>query len=139
MERDSVEYCPGLPFSPYIMVGDSSARRYDADLKVAKRLNDFFNFNFGARFSYGGGEGSRFHLYLPLDLNFGNDKYHLWQVGPELGVGFNYTIKGFTVYLDVNGLFNGGNNYLERKLVSAEWPPVPDAVRVRRGPARLRL
>lgn len=104
-------------FRPYLMTGDGSARRYDADVKVAKRLNDYFNFNFGARFNYGSGEGSQYRIHLPLSFNFGNDKFHLWQVGPEIGVGFNYTIKGFTIYLDVNGLINGGNNYLERKLL----------------------
>jgi hypothetical protein len=112
--------------SPYVIYGEESARRYDADVKVAKRLNDYFNLNFGARFNYGGGEGSQYRTYITtpfMPYNFGKDKYHLWQVGPEIGIGFNYTIKGFTVYLDINGLINGGNNYLERKLILPMFLP----------------
>lgn len=109
----------GPPSPPYIMIGEGSTRRYDADLKVAVRLNDYFNFNIGGRFNYGDGEGSQFRFHIPLAFNYGNDSYHIWQVGPELGIGFNYTIEGFTIYLDANVLVNGGNNYLERKLA---WP-----------------
>ncbi|MBN2158299.1 MAG: hypothetical protein JW807_02810 [Spirochaetes bacterium] len=118
-------FIPGLPFNPYIAIGDEDTRRYDADIKIAKRLNNYFNLNFGARFNYGTGEGSQFRLY-PLAgpwLNLGGDEYHFWQVGPEVGIGFNYTVKGFTVFLDVNGLINGGNNYLERRLIRPGlWP-----------------
>jgi hypothetical protein len=103
-------------FRGYIALGDSSARRYDVDLKFAKSLHRFVNFNIGGRFNYGDGEGSLYRLYVPLDFNFGEDKYHLWQVGPIIGIGFNFEIKNLTIYLDVNGLVNLGNNYLERKL-----------------------
>lgn len=114
---------PQTPQTACVVIGDGSARRYDADLKIAKALNDLFNINFGARFNYGGGDGSQFRLHMPLDFNFGEDTYHIWQVGPEIGIGFNYSNSGFTIYIDVNGLVNGGNNYLERKLVLPRFLP----------------
>jgi hypothetical protein len=108
---------PPYPNWGYITVGDSTARRYDVDLKFAKSLHRFFNFNIGGRFNYGGGEGKLYRFYMPLDFNYGEDKYHLWQVGPVIGIGFNVEIKNLTIYFDVNGIINLGNNYLERKLV----------------------
>jgi hypothetical protein len=109
----------GPPYDPircYITIGDSSARRYDVDLKFANSIHRFVNFNIGGRFNYADGEGSLYRLYMPLAFNFGEDAYHLWQVGPIIGVGFNFEIKNLTIYFDVNALVNLGDNYLERKL-----------------------
>lgn len=101
----------------YIMIGDSSARRYDVDLKFAKSIHRFVNFNIGGRFNYADGDGSQYRLYIPIDFNFGQDDYHFWQVGPVIGIGFNFEIKNFTIYFDINGIVTIGDNYLERKLV----------------------
>ncbi|OHD62998.1 MAG: hypothetical protein A2176_09220 [Spirochaetes bacterium RBG_13_51_14] len=114
----------GLLPGTYLAVGDSSARRYDVDLKFAKRIHRFFNFNIGARFNYGDGEGSQFRLYLPgtPPVDLVDDEYHLWQLGPVIGVGFIYEIKGFSIFADVNGIVNFGNNYLERKQLIIFFP-----------------
>ena len=107
---------PPDPIRGYITIGDSTARRYDVDLKFAKSIHRFVNFNIGGRFNYAKGDGSLYRVYIPLDFNFGEDDYRLWQVGPVVGIGFNFEIKNFTLYFDVNGLVNLGDNYLERKL-----------------------
>ncbi len=109
----------GLPLGN-INIGDSSARRYDVDLKFGKSLVQYLYLNFGARFNYAKGNGSQFLIYLPWQdpyINLGDYDYHYYQVGPLLGLGFEYEIKGFTIYFDVNGIVNFGNHELERKLI----------------------
>jgi hypothetical protein len=100
-------------------IGESKARRYDVDLKFGKSIIKYLYINFGARFNYAKGDGSQFIFYPsggPL-FNFGEYDYHYYQVGPLVGLGFEYEIKGFSIYADVNFLVNFGNNYLERKLL----------------------
>lgn len=106
-----------LPFESYLQINESKARRYDVDLKFAKSIHKFFNITIGARFNYGDGEGQNLRLgWSGPGINFGKDEYSVWQLGPSFGLGFNYEIKGFTVYANAAFLLTFGENYLERKL-----------------------
>lgn len=102
---------PSLNFT----VGDSSARRYDVDVKFGKSIVQYLYINFGARFNYAKGSGDQFLLHLPLQINFGDYDYKYFQVGPLVGIGFEYEIKGFSIYFDVNAIVNFGNHKFERK------------------------
>lgn len=99
----------------WITVGDYSARRYDVDLKFGKSIVQYLYFNFGARFNWADGSGSQFRIAPGPGLNFGEDDFRYFQVGPIIGIGFEYEIKGFSFYFDVNGIVNFGNHNLERK------------------------
>ncbi len=117
---------PGIPDNVSMgnfVIGDSSARRYDVDLKFGKSIVQYLYFNFGARFNYADGSGSQFILYYPGGplFNMKDSDFHYFQVGPILGLGFEYEIKGFSIYFDVNGLVNFGNHYLE----STQFFPFP--------------
>src|SRR4030042_3133799 len=114
---------PVIPSSfidAYIDIGSLEARRYDADLTVERSIHKYCNLLFGARFNYNDGEGSSIRfLYLnPFPVNKTTEEFFTWYVGPSVGAGFYYEVKGFSINIGVSALFQFGIFYLERYLLN---------------------
>jgi hypothetical protein len=101
---------PSSMVDAYIDTGSSKIRRYDVDLLVERFMYKFITLLFAARFNYNDGEGSSYQfLYLnPFPINKIKDKFSAWYVGPSVGAGLHYEIKGFSIHTGVSALFQLG-------------------------------
>lgn len=106
---------PYSMFNPYLDRGIMEIRRYDADLNVEHTMFKYLNILFGARFSYHDAEGHSWRaslLYSPVSKTV--DDFTNWYVGPSVGVGFIYEVKGFSFKGGVSALFQFGIYEFER-------------------------
>jgi len=111
---------PSSMVDAYIDTGTSKIRRYDADVSIERFMHKYFSLLFGARFNYNDGEGSSLRfLYLnPFPINKITDTFSAWYVGPSVGAGFYYEIKGFSISAGVSALFQFGVYKLEKTLLN---------------------
>lgn len=104
--------------SIYYEKGVSRARRYEAEVDVEYRFHKFFNLLFGARFNYADGSGGAMrYSSLDVPLSTINREFNIWYVGPHLGVGFSYDIKGFSINIGLLALIQGGNYYCKKSFL----------------------
>jgi len=106
---------PDSMFSPYLDRGIMEIRRYDADINVEHTMFKYLNILFGARFSYHDAEGHSWRasqLIFPVSKTV--DDFTNWYVGPSVGVGFIYEVKGFSFKGGVSALFQFGIYEFER-------------------------
>lgn len=111
----------GNLINSYLNIGESKARRYDAELYFNKRFHKFFKFYIGPRFSFNDGEGTFFRLLetnAPGGFNYGWDDYTNWYLAANVGVAFDYdVIKGLNIRVGLGLLPGFGQYELERKLL----------------------
>ncbi len=106
---------PDAMTNPYLDRGIMEVRRYDLDVNVERLMLKYLNLLFGARFSYqdaGGHSWRGSRLIFPVSKI--KDEYTNWYVGPSVGVGLFYEVKGFSINAGVSALFQFGIYYLER-------------------------
>ena len=101
---------PSSMVDAYIDTGSSKIRRYDVDFLVERFMYKFITLLFAARFNYNDGEGGSYQfLYLnPFPINKIKDTFSAWYVGPSVGAGLHYEIKGFSIHAGVSALFQLG-------------------------------
>lgn len=100
-----------LPFiNTYFDIGTAKVRRYDLDLKFGYGLHKYIDLLIGARFNYGDGEGNSFRF--PID--FKKEEFSNWYLGPSLGIGGHFEIKGFSFGLGTSFICQFGNYNLEK-------------------------
>jgi hypothetical protein len=111
---------PSSMVDAYIDTGTSRIRRYDADVLIERFMYKFISLLVAARFNYNNAEGSSWQfLYLnPFPINKIKDKFSAWYVGPSVGVGLHYEIKGFTIHAGASALFQFGVYKNERRLIN---------------------
>jgi hypothetical protein len=109
---------PSSLMDMYIDDGTSRIRRYEADFFVERFMYKFITLIFGARFNYNDVEGRSWQfLYLnPFPINKIKDDSDAWYVGPSLGAGLHYEIKGFSIHAGASALFQFGVYSFERTL-----------------------
>jgi len=104
----------------YIDAGKTRIRRYDADLLVERFMYKFISLLVAARFNYNDGGGSSLRvLYLnPFPIDKIKDTFSAWYVGPSVGAGLHYEIKGFSIHAGASALFQFGVYNNERMLLN---------------------
>ena len=109
---------PSSMVDAYIDKGTTRIRRYDADILLERIMYRFISILVAARFNYNDGEGSSYQfLYInPFPINKIKDRFSAWYVGPSLGAGLHYEIKGFTIHMGISALFQFGVYKNERTL-----------------------
>jgi hypothetical protein len=103
---------PQNMFSAYIEDGMSRTRRYEADAAVEYSFHKYFSLLFGASFRYIDGDGSSVRLstlFFPISST--KIEYNAWYVGPSIGIGFYYEIRGFSIKAGISALIQGGTYY----------------------------
>ncbi len=110
---------PQSPYSVYIENGTLKSRRYETGISVEHPIHKYFNLLFGSRFKYIDGEGSADRsstLFYPFSQT--KQEYYAWYVGPSVGVGFYYEVKGFSIKMDISALIQGGIYYCQNSFIS---------------------
>lgn len=116
---------PQIMTSAFIEDGKMSSRRYQADLTVEYFFHKYFNLLFGVKFKYNDGEGKSMRLMaFPTLLTMAKSdlEYNAWYVGPSLGIGFYYEVKGFSIKAAIAALIQGGTYYSKKKFLCPRNP-----------------
>jgi len=119
---------PQTMVSAFIEDGTSRTRRYETEASAAYSFHKFFSLLFGARFRYidGSAKSQRFStLYWPISQT--KLEYNAWYVGPSVGIGFYYKIKGFSIKGGVSALIQGGTYYCKNSFISPLYGLIPFA------------
>ncbi len=105
----------------YWETGKSKARRYDWDINFDYAFHKYLSLLIGIRFNYADGEGNAFRFGLVgADVDFMDEEYRAWYLGPSLGLGFHYEfIKGLVLNLGVSALMQFGDYKNEKRYVGS--------------------
>jgi hypothetical protein len=109
---------PSIPWASYIDIGKSKVRRYDLDVNLENAFHKYFSLLIGVRFNYDDGEGSSVRLLdtiSPFGLNWKDEYFSAWYLGPSLGIGFHVEpVQGLTLSLGASALIQFGAYYLDK-------------------------
>jgi hypothetical protein len=108
----------------YVDVSSQKIRRYDWDIDFSKEVHKYFDLLIGVRFNYGDGEGSSYSIGTFPFIDFKDEDFSAWYLGPKLGVGFHYEfIRGLTLGVGLSALIQFGQYNNERKMLSSWFVP----------------
>jgi len=116
---------PQIMTSAFIEDGKMKSRRYQVDATVEYFFHKYFNLLFGVKFKYNDGEGKSMRLMaFPTLLTVGKSdlEYNAWYVGPSLGVGLYYEVKGFSIKAAMAALIQGGTYYSRKQFLCPRNP-----------------
>lgn len=104
----------------YLDRGVMKARRYDSDISIEHSIHRYINLLIGIRFNYADAEGSSTRLLSqnPSRLEKTAEEYRDWKIGPSVGIGFQYSIRGFSLKFGASALFQGGVFYLKKSFIN---------------------
>ncbi|OHD63479.1 MAG: hypothetical protein A2176_06570 [Spirochaetes bacterium RBG_13_51_14] len=117
----------GDPRRLYIDLGEVDIWKMDMDLVFERVLHKYINLLIGARFSYNDGKTESYSLNaLPAGwpINYKEDDFSAWYLGPSVGVGFHFELyRGLTLGFGVSALIQFGSYNAEKKYLLSYFIP----------------
>lgn len=100
----------------------SKVRRYDLDINVERKIIPYLDLLLGSRFNYDEGKSESARIldtHAPgvyQGMNLKKENYKSWYLGPSVGFGLHYEIKGFSFGLGTSFIFQFGDYFLQKKV-----------------------